>query len=380
MHPGRYDTRRIALAALIAFCPAFAFASSDSPGKSVKIRSEGCAPGTNLAARDAAVNEAKRNAVWLWLEMEFGDTPDEEFRPLLDFLDVYVASSRSLGVRTELGRTCAELEVYLFEWPLRADAAALLFRLRPEAPRIALLCIEEDTAANSRKFQNQTATAPLVAEALRAKGINLVDTASAQGAYTERELMAISGAGEAALARYGVEVGADAVVALDTRLATRKSGVGRGAMRAEAVVNVRVVSTADGRLFYNARSTAEIDSTAAATGYEFALPDAVYKVRDQVIAGAILAAHRSAGPQVRLSIEGVGDYLVAERYAQLLRQADGTSRVEVVSVRGGVALLHFAYNGRMAVLVDFLRAGAQGLPRLEVSRVVGTDMHFKAQP
>lgn len=378
MHPRRSDTRRIALIVLFALFPALVFANNDSPGKSVKIRSEGCAPGTNLAARDAAVLQAKRNAVWLWLEMEFGETPGDDFLPLLEFLNIYVASSRSLGVRTDAGQTCVELEVYLFEWPLRADAATLLFRLRPEPPRIALLCIEADMAGNARSFQGQTKTAKLLSETLRSKGILVVDTAATQGAYTERELISILGSGDVALARYGVEVGADAVIAIDTRLNVKNSGAGRDSMRAQADMNVRVVSTADGRLFYDALSTAEIDCTTAESGYEFVLPDAVYKVRDQVVAGAILAAHRSVGPQVRLTIDGVGDYLLAERYAALLRRAKGVSKAEVISVRSGAALIQFAYAGRMSLLVDYLKAGAPDLPQLEVSRVVGTDMHFRA--
>jgi len=380
VYTGWADTYRIALAVLIALCPLLAFATSDAPGKSVKVRAEGRAPGTNLAARDAAVLDAKRNAVWLWLDMEFGETPGDEFKPLLEFLDVYVASSRSLGVRTESGHTVAELEVYLFEWPLRADTAALLFRLRPAAPRIAFLCIEEDGVANNRRFQENTRVAPLVAEAFRSKGIVVVDSTATQGAYTERELISIAGSGDAALARYGVEVGADAVVLVQARLNADKSGVGRDSLRAQAAVDVRVVSTVDGRLFYDTRSTAEIDCTTPESGYDFALPDALYRMRDQAIAGAILAAHRAAGAHVRLTIEGVGDFLLAERYAQLVRLAEGTSGVKVVSVRGGVALLHFSYTGRMATLVDFLRAGTPDLPRLDVSRVVGTDMHLRAIP
>ncbi len=380
MRPARPYIRQTTLAAILLFSPLLAHASSDSPGKSTKVRCEGRAAGTNLAARDAAVLDAKRNAVWMWLEMEFGEAPGDEFKPLLDFLDVYVASSRSLGVHTESGYTVAELEVYLFEWPLRADAAALLFRLRPEPPRIAFLCIESDAASNSRKFQSQTRVAPLFAKAFQEKGITILDPAQAQGEYSERELITIAGSGDAALARYGVEVGADAVILVDTALSAEKSGVGRDSLRAKSIVTVRVVSTVDGRLFYDARSNAEIDCVAAEQGYEFTLPDAVYKVRDQVLAGAILAAHRASGPQVRLTIEGVGDYLLAERYAKLLRTADGTSGVQVVSVRGGAALLHFAYDGRMAALVDFLQAGTTDLPRLEVSRVVGSDMHLRALP
>jgi hypothetical protein len=357
-----------------------AHASAESKGNTAKVRSEGCASGTNLAARDAAVLEAKRNAVWLWLELEFGETPGDEFLPLLDYLDVYVASSRSVTVHAERGQTCVELDVYLFEWPLRADTAALLFRLRAEPPRVAFLFIEEDRSSNSRKFQDQTYASPLLNEAFRSRGINVIDSGTAQGAYSERELLAISESGNAALARYGVEVGADAVIAVDTKLSTRKSGAGRDAMRAQAEVRVRVVSTVDARLFHEAMGSAEIDCTAPDQGYAFALPDAVYKVQDQTIAGAIIAAHRAAGPQVRLTLQGVSDYLLAERFAKLLRSADGVSGVDVVSVRGGAALLQFAYNGRMAALVDFLQAGAQGLPRLEVNRVVGNDMHLRAVP
>lgn len=384
----RPDTRPTARrrAAAVVLCLSLGPLALDAAGAEsakdvTKVESEGCAEGTANASRDAAVLDARRNAVRLWLEMELGAPPGDEFLPLLGSLDRYTASSRLLGVHPAAGRTCADLEVYLYEWPLRADTAALLFRLRATPPKVAFLFIEEDATQGSRRFQHQTRSAKLFTQAFASKGLAVVTGGASAGGYSERELVSILEAGPAALARYGAEQGADAVVAVETKLtAAKPQGAGSKGLRARAQVLVRTVGTADARLHDRSQGDAEIDCVDAASGHSFALSDAVYKVRDRVIVGAILASEGGSGQQVRLTLEGVGDFVVAERFAELLRGAAGVSDANVVSVRGGSALLQFSYAGRMGPLVESLTAGGPGLPKLDVIKVAGTEMLLRALP
>ncbi len=357
-------------------------ANAADPEKAVtKIESEGCAEGTTPASRDAAVLDATRNAVRLWLEMELGAPLGDEFLPLLDAANRYAASSRPLRVHSAEGRTCAELEVYLYEWPLRADTAALLFGLRAAPPRVAFLIIEENTTQNSRAFQQHSRTAKILAEAFAAKGFTILTPGASDTAYSERELLSIAETGPAALARYGAEQGADAVVAVETQLsATKPQGAGSQVLRARAQVRVRIVGTADGRLHDSSQGEAEIDTADSASGHGFALVDAIYKVRDHAIAGAILASESETGQHVRLTLEGVGDFVAAERFAELLRGTEGVGEANVISVRGGSALLQLTYAGRMGPLVERLTAGGPGFPKLDVVKVVGTEMLLRALP
>ncbi len=370
----------LSLAALLA--GPLAHAATDQPSASsatTKVRSEGCADGTTPGSRDAAVIDARRNAVWLWLELELGQAPGDEYLPLLDYLDHYTASFRLLGVHTEEDQTCVELDVYLYEWPMRADLAALLFRLRATPPRITFLFIELDAAQGSRKFQSDTRVSKLFTDAFREKGFTIVDASTASRGYSERELLSIAGAGEAALARYGAELGADAVVAVEVTLSAAPEQTSAGGLRAKAEIVARAVSTTSGRLHDRSRGDAETDCAKPESGYGFALPDAVYKVRDRAIVGAILAARTgAAGEQIRLTLEGVGDFVMAQRYAELLRTDAGVTDATVISVRAGASLLTFSYNGRMGELVDLLEAGAPGLPKLMAQRVTGSEMVLRA--
>ncbi len=349
-------------------------------GDTTKVRSEGCAEGTSPASRDAAVADARRNAVWLWLELELGETPGDEFLPLLDYLDHYVASYRLLGVHPQDGRTCVELEIYLYEWPLRADTAALMFRLRASPPRIAFLFIEQDSIEGSRKFQSETRVSKLFTDAFREKGFTIVEAAASASRYSERELLSVAGAGEAALARYGAELGADTVVAVEVTLGAAPDPKSSGGLRAKADVLTRAVSTATGRQHDRSRGQAETDCANAESGFGFALPDAIYKVRDRAIVGAILSARSGPGERLRLTLEGVGDFVVAQRFAELLRTGVGVADATVVSVREGAALLSFSYTGRMGELVDLIEAGADGLPKLQAQKVAGSEMVFRTAP
>ena len=348
--------------------------------QSTKVRSEGCAEGTSPASRDAAVVDARRNAVWLWLELELGEEPGDEFLPLLDYLDHYTASFRLLGVRTEDGKTCVDLDVYLYEWPLRADTAALLFRLRAAPPKVAFLFVEQDASASSRKFQAETRVSKLFTDLFAEKGFTIVNSDPSASGYSDRELLSIAGGGEAALARYGAEIGAEAVIAVEVTLSAAPEPTSGGGLRAKAEVLARAVSTSTGRLHDRWRGEAETDCANAASGFGFALPDAVYKVRDRAIVGAILAARPGGGGQIRLTIEGLGDFVVAQRFAEFLGTVAGVRNAGVVSVRAGAALLSFSYDGRMGALVEVLESGDAGLPKLSAQKVAGTEMVFHTVP
>jgi len=380
----------LAVALLIAGTVAQAATEPATPGVGVttKVRSEGCAEGTTLASRDAAVLDARRNAVSLWLELELGQATGDEFSAVFEYIDRYTASFRLIGVHSDEGRTCVELDVYLYEWPLRADTAAVLFGLRTTPPKIAFLFVEEDTSTGTRKFQAGTRISKLFTDLFTEKGFTIVGGTSGGPVYSERELLSIAGGGDAALARYGAELGADAVVAVEAALSAAPEPQSTGGLRAKAVVTARAVSTSTGRLHEKTRDHAEIDCADAESGFGFALPDAVYKVRDQAVVGAILAARiepgttatAGVGDHISLNLEGVGDFQVAQRFAEYLRTLAGVSEAAVISVRAGNALLSFTYEGRMAGLVDVLEAGEDGLPKLSARKVAGSEMVFRTLP
>ncbi len=359
----------------LATCAAPSF-SQDETTRTVKIVADACAPGTTPASRDEALRLAREEAVWLWLEGSLGPARDEAFAPLMDYLDTYTASSRIMQVRAEGGRTCVEAEVFLYEWPLRTDAATVLIKTRRTPPSVAFLLIDNDAAAGARRFQENAAFAEKIVDAFRAKGFRIVPPASSRAAFGEREMLAILEAGPAATARFGSDLNADAVVSIEGRMSVRDDGSGTGTLRARAELALLVVSSEDAAVFDKANVAAEVTAADAPTGLEFALNDALYKIRDRSAVAAVLAARGTPADRFDLTIEGVRDLNSAERIAQGLRAFHGVSEADVLATRDGVARIRFQYGGKIATVVDFLEAGGAGAA-MHAVRVVDHEMHFK---
>ena len=105
----------------------------------IKIRSEGYAQGDGPRARDAAEQDAKRQALLIWLDALLGEVIEQDFAPILDRVDSYAQSSRIVELKHEDAGTRVIVEVYVREWPLRVDVAALLAPMLLSPPRVVLL-------------------------------------------------------------------------------------------------------------------------------------------------------------------------------------------------------------------------------------------------
>lgn len=366
---------RLLLSMSIAACPALIHAQ-DYTTRTVKIAAEACAPGTTRVARDAALRAAREEAVWLWLEGTLGQTRDDAYLPLMEYLETYTASSRLTNMRVSGGQTCVEAEIYLYEWPLRTDAATVLIKTRRVPPTVAFIFVENDEVANARRFQENAACSTSVVDALRSKGFNVVDPASTRSLFGERELLAMLEAGPRAMARFAADLNADAVISLESRLIAAPRRDGAGPLQARAELQVIVVSAADATVYEQTSAAAEVTAADAPTGLKFAMEDALYKLRDRTAVAAVLASRGTPADRYDLTIEGVRDLSAAEHIAQGLRAFEGVTGAEVLGARDGVARIRFQYDGRIGHVVDFLESGGAGAAMRAV-KVVSHEMHFR---
>lgn len=351
-------------------------AAQDDANRTVRIVTEGCAPGVTPVSREAALRIAQEAAIRLWVESALGDSWGEEFTPMMSYLDTYTASSRLTNTRLDDGQTCIDAEFYLYERTLRADVAAIRMKSRSTPPSVAFLLIENNEADNARRFQERTAAAAPLIKTFRDKGFRVVEPAEARSVYGERELLAVVETGPVALARFAADLKAEVAVSLEIRLTTRELDSGLGTLRGRAQVNLLVVSASDAATLENTTAAAETTAADAATGLKFALDDALYKIRDRAVVGAVLAARGTAPDRFDLTIEGVLDPVAAERIAQALRKCHGITDTKVLTVRSGVARLQFRYSGRIGALVEYLESGNAGVAMRAV-QVVNHDMVFR---
>lgn len=365
----------IAVGLLLAACGGV---YADEAYPPVKVRSEGRVIGTTLDARDEAVRDAKRQAVALWLESMLGQPPEDRLQPMLDHAQDYVQSSRVVTLDTQDGHTHVDLEVYLYERALRADLASVLFQQRSQPPQLVLLVIEEDETSGARRFQSQSRVAPALAEAFRSRGFALLDPDRVLQRYSERDLLGLSSAGASALGRCAREFHTDALVLIDAKLSVTANQAGVGALRAHVVLNASVVGASDGRLYERTRGEAEVNCQAPEDGFRFAVDDALYKIRDRLIVGSVLAGWRPAPSDLfELTLENAPSWDAVERVGDRVRAYPGAAKVEVLTGQHDSGTIRFEYGGSIGELVRSLQQPLRDGYVLQPEVVVNRTMRFR---
>lgn len=346
-------------------------------GEPVKVRAEGSARGTNLRARDDAIAAAKSRAVQLWLESLLGSPPSSAFEPIFGQPDYYVQTFRILDLDAREGSTYVDIEAYLHEWALKADAATVLFRERAEPPRVALLIVEERVDEGARRFQGDSRLAAPIQQILEDRGFSTISPDAILRRYSEREILGLITAGPAALARCAREHRADAVVVVQGTLDVKSNTEGVGPLRARADLEVLVAGATTPRLYEHAVGAAEVNCLTADEGLAFALDDAIYKIRDHVLVGAALAGAQGGSSAFELTLEDAPSWEAVEWVGDRLREYPGVVNLEVLAAEQGYGLIRFGYDGSIGDLVRTLEQAQSPSYALEARTVVERNMRFR---
>lgn len=344
----------------------------------IKIRSEGYAQGDGPRARDAAELDAKRRALLIWLDSLLGEASEEDFAPILDRVDAYAVSSRIVELKHENAGTQVIVEVYVHEWRLRVDAAALLLPMLSSPPRVVLLIAEEGPGNAVPIFGEEGRAVKALAKSLRARGIDVEDAAKLRERYTRRELSTYLRGGHLSIAKFGREYGVDVVIAGSVVAVTRLENSAGSTLRTRATLRLSVIRSEDAVLYDLIETEAEVSSLLAADGARIAIEDATYKGRDAAAVAVVLAAARSTvkSAKVELHLDNPRDWREVEQVAARLRAYEGVREVDVMRARTGTGIIRFAYSGKMSALVDGLTRPFPGGRDIEARRVVGRDMVF----
>lgn len=344
----------------------------------VKIRAEGYAPGDGPRARDAAEVDAKRRALLIWLESVLGEVSEEDFAPILDRVDGYAQASRIVELKHEDAGTRVIVEVYVREWPLRVDTAALLVPMLRSAPRVVLLIAEEGPANAAPIFGPEGTALKALAKSLRARGIDVEDAAKLRERYTKRELLTYLHGGLPSIAKFGRENRADVVIAGKVIATARVENPAGPTLRVRATLQLSVVRSEDAVLYDSIATEAEVTCRVAEEGARMAIEDATYKARDAAAVAAVLSAARpparTAGVELRL--DNPRDWREVEQVAARLRAFEGVREVDVMRAQIGTGIIRFEYSGKMSALVEDLKRPFPGGRNVEARRVVDREMLY----
>ncbi len=344
----------------------------------VKIRAEGHASGDGPRARDAAEADAKKQAILIWLGSFLGEVSEEDFAPLLDRVDAYAQSSRIIELDHGPAGTRAVVEVYVREWPLRVDTAALLMPMLRSPPRVVLLIAEDGPADPAPSFGAEGTAVKALAKSLRARGIQVEDPGELRERYSKRELLTYLRGGMANIAKFGRENRADVVIAGDVIARARVENPAGPTLRVRATLELSVVRSEDAVLYDSISTEAEVTCRVAEDGARMAIEDATYKGRDAAAVAVVLATPRTPARTtgIELRLDNPYNWREVEQVAVRLRAFEGVREVEVLRARAGIGIIHFEYSGKMSALVEDLKRPFPAGRNIQTRSVAGREMVF----
>ncbi len=344
----------------------------------IKIRTEGHAPGDGPRARDAAEANAKRQALLIWIESFLGEVSEEDFAPILDRADRYAQSSRIIELDRGPEGTRAVVEVYVREWPLRVDVAALLVPMLPSPPRVVLLIAEEGPENSAPIFGAEGTAVKALAKSLGARGIEVEGPAELRERYTKRELLTYLRAGLPSIAKFGRENRADVVIAGNVIATARVENPAGPMLRVRATLQLSVVRSEDAALYDSISTEAEVTCRVAGDGARTAIEDATYKGRHAVAVAVVLAVARPPArtTEVELRLDNPRNWREVEQVAARLRAFEGVREVDILRAQTGTGIIRFEYSGKMSALVDDLRRPFPAGRNVEARSVVDREMVF----
>jgi hypothetical protein len=347
---------------------------------SSRVVVDGFAYGQGLAARDAAVEDARRQAVSLWLDANLGSYTPEDAAFFLDQGDAMLLSHRVLYQRHENQGVRLGIEAYLNIPKLRLEAARYFLPRLKNKPRVVFLVGERHPRGEYTTSYRSAAISELIS-IFEKSGFEIVKESELVSLFTEIELTDRIARGEDAVAKVGRAVRANMVVTGEVRVDARPTERNGNLTLFRSQATLAVVRASDAKLVETASSNSETTSARAADGIRVVVEDAVYKTQQSLLVAAVLASlDTSSGKAIYLIIEGDLIQRHMPEILALLRAIPSVQHIETLRTRPHALYLRFAYSGKISTLVDTIESATLDGITLEPWKVIGSELHFRAQP
>ncbi len=359
-------------AVFIALGPHAANAQEAASSHLVKVKSEGFAPGSSLNSRSRAISIAERKAVELFLTHYIG-LPDLRIaRRVVEAASLYTDSSRLLEFSHTDGGTRVMVEVYLRAERVRADLAALIFQQLADPPAVLLL-IAEDDSFSSRALGNAET---ILSKAFSETGFRLIDPLAARRDFTRSQLLSILRGSDNDAAQLGLAMDADIVVLGNAKLETQSGGGAGNVSRFTATLRLRAIRALDGVVLDDKTTKATVQSHMPRDGAAMATRDAAAKQQDAMMVASVLGVYgqRPSSSDVMLTIENVQGSGLIQSVEVGIAKIDGVSRVELIRLFQGTAVLRITYQGKMAGLADGIDTIAGRDFHIDLTQGVGREL------
>ncbi|MBI2431535.1 MAG: hypothetical protein HYV26_01545, partial [Candidatus Hydrogenedentes bacterium] len=336
---------------------------------------EGFAEGVGLAARNAAIENAKQEIIRKLLNAVVASGDLSHLQNVLRNASQYVRGYDKIRHDIAGDTTRVEIDAYIDARPLYQDVAATMLPYLPEPPRVLLVIGEQignDKIIAVPDFGYAETALRQGLEKLRLT-VAGVDTLGRE--YKQEALIqTVTGDLETG-ATFAKGNSADVVI-LGTATTEQEAPVpGTNVVKNKASVTVRVYRALDGDLVDAFTKTAAVSSAAVTEGAIQATNDACEKLVGEVAIAAVLTVLGTAAEDtVLLLLEHPETPERVEQVTAALAQDLGPDHVAVLFQSTDTARLRIRYDGPMLPFVDKLSTADYGGKTLNVRRAVGREV------
>lgn len=368
---------RLVFASLPFWLNAAAVALSPDDVLTVRITAE--VEGNGAVARKLAQDQAEVMAMEEVIRSWVPDMDPQPYRGLLRHARAYVRQTDVLRTTRDGNRLRLEADVTLRELPLRRDLAAALLPRLPEKPAYALITGPVEIAGSIPLSSTEHLLDPAVrrlVETLGQLGFSGV-LAERAGSFSAQVIETAFQKGVESLGELARQARQPFLLACDGSVRVQPVHPDSNVLREEAVFNIRLFRTEDGKMLDSLGMTSVVQSVDPAEGAKLALEDAAAKLTTDCVAALTLssAAPRRDNPDaVVVLIEQPPDATAVETVAAVLRELPETQAVEILSTGPALARIRIRAALRMVELADLLQQMEAGNYRLDLRKAFGREI------
>ncbi|MCC6144394.1 MAG: hypothetical protein IT368_11365 [Candidatus Hydrogenedentes bacterium] len=352
----------------IAFAgPAFAQESG------IQVRAEGHAEGLGLAARRAAIENAREEALIRMIQALI-TTPDlTAVQPILANPEKYIERFDVLRYDAVERTTSVEIDAFIREKELERDLADIWLPRLVEPPKILLILGEQLEASAPMTLPVDGKAFSTLKKELEKDKIIIEGLDTVGDEFSNEKLLEIL-LGDLDTGRAFARGATVDVVVLGTAV-SHAEPAGPDLYRNRCQLTLRFYRGLDGKMTDARSATAAVVSADTREGAIQAIEDAALKLApDAKVATVITCLGRQQSDDVLLSIEHPGARARIAELTNLVAFMPFVTEVEELYFSEEVARFRIAYNGSMAQFVDTLLANTYQGSKVKVLRVVSRDV------
>lgn len=348
----------------------------------ITVRTEGRAAGVGLAARNAAIDEARREAVISVLHSLAPGIDHLPLDPIVRKAHGYVRNFEILRHDQMDGVTRVEIDAHVLEKPLRQDLAATMLPRLPTMPRVLIVIDERIEAGNEPEalFRGNI-VASVLKEALGRQRIDVCDITHPGLPATPEQLAALPAATLETCSRMAQAIAMDVLIVGEAACAPESAPTGADVVRNRAVITLRVFRGIDGKMTDDLSAVASVYSLNPREGGEQALEDAAAKLAaDTTVAVVIAALGAREDDRLLLTIIHPGSQERFDALLATLRDIPETQEAVVLFYSEDVARIRLRYDGAMSELIRAITARSYDGAELHVKKAVLREIHLEFPP